>query len=57
MTHRTLPLSVKEYIKDEKIDIHYLDLENVLGFLYKKYICVNQNKHLYKKRFNICHEL
>lgn len=54
--HETLPTKLNNYIKLEKLKISYLDLDNTLGFLYKKNIWVNKNIHLYKARFTIAHE-
>lgn len=55
--HDTLPTKVKSYIRNEKIQVSYLNLDNVWWFIFFKNIFVNQNKNLYKKRFIICHEL
>ena len=54
--HETLPTRLKNYIKKEKIHISYLNLKNVLGFLYIKNIGINKNVSFYKKRFAIAHE-
>lgn len=55
--HETLPTKIKTYIKKEDIAIFYLNLKNILGFLYTKNIWINENINLYKQRFAICHEL
>ncbi len=55
-THDTLPTILKSYIKRENISISYLNLKNVLGFLYIKNIGINKNVNFYKKRFAIAHE-
>ncbi len=54
--HETLPTRLKSYIRQEKIHISYLNLKNVLGFLYIKNIGINKNMNLYKIRFAIAHE-
>lgn len=55
--HETLPNWIQYFIKSEKINIFYLNLQNLLWMLCNKNIWVNTKLNLYKKRFIICHEL
>lgn len=54
--HETLPSKLSNYIKNESLQISYLNLKDTLGFLYMKNIWINKNIHLYKARFTIAHE-
>lgn len=55
--HESLPSSVQQTLYSEELTVNYLQLWGYSGFLYEKSININQNKHFYRQRWTICHEL
>lgn len=52
----SLPRSVKNDFKENKLQVIWLDLDGYEWFLYKKDIIVNENIDFYRKRWTITHE-
>ncbi len=55
--HETLPYTALSRLRDEQLEVNYVNMWGYSGFLYKKSININQNKHVYRQRWTICHEL